>query len=294
MRFSRRSLLHALPLVLPLTFALSAIGGGPGDKGYTFVPIDDPDGATSVFGINSPGVMVGNFGDLEEVVHGFVLSAGQFTTVTVAGSPWSELWGVNSKGTGVGDYYDDTFTSVHGFTYAADGTITYLPDPVPGESNSPGGINSKGAVTGFYAENVFAPPHGYVYERGSFTYFDVPGSTYTIPNRITDSGRVCGFFSDASGNDHGFLRDREGNFTQIDVPGATSTKVRGMNEHGDIVGTYYDATTKHGFLLRKGVFLTLDYPGAYNTDVFDINNAGDIVGTYNDFSRGFLATPSSK
>jgi uncharacterized membrane protein len=131
-----------------------------------------------------------------------------------------------------------------------------------------------------------------IYEQGSFTYFDVPGSSSTVPFRITDSGTVCGYFFDALGNDHGFLRDKKGNFQQVDVPGAMFTRVRGMNDHGDIVGTYWDATTKHGFLLRKGNFLTIDYPGGYNTDAYDINNPGEIVGTYNDFSHGFLATPS--
>jgi hypothetical protein len=115
----------------------------------------------------------------------------------VPGSPWSELWDVNNQGTAVGDFYDDMFTNVHGFTYAADGTITYLPDPVPGASSSPSGINSQGAVAGFYAEDPFAPAHGYIYERGSFTYFDVPGATSTVPFRITDSGTVCGYFLDS-------------------------------------------------------------------------------------------------
>jgi hypothetical protein len=51
-------------LLLSVTYALTAIGGGPGDKGYTFLPVDDPDtGAigTSVFEVNSSDVMVGNF-----------------------------------------------------------------------------------------------------------------------------------------------------------------------------------------------------------------------------------------
>jgi probable HAF family extracellular repeat protein len=278
-----------------VTFALTAIGGGRGDRGHTFLPIDDPDagaGGTSVFGINSPGVMVGNFGDTEGVVHGFVLSGGQFTTVTIAASAACELWGVNSRGTAVGDYYDDTFTFLHGFTRSAYGTITYLPDPVPGASSSARGINSQGAVIGMFTTDNFATTHGYIYENGSFTVFDVPGGSFTSPWRITDSGTVCGTFSDASGNSHGFLRDKKGSFTQIDVPGATFTVVLGLSDNGDIVGQFGDGTTSHSFLLRKGVYVTLDYPGATDTVAFDINNASDIVGTYNNFSRGFLATPS--
>jgi probable HAF family extracellular repeat protein len=289
-------MLRAFPLFLSLTFALAAIGGGPGDKGYTFQPIDDPDAGpfgTSVFGINSPGVMVGNFADTDGVVHGFVLREGQFTSVTIDGSPGCELWGVNSRGTAVGDFSDELFVTLHSFTYSVDGTITYLPDPVPGASSSARGINNQGAVTGIFTTDNFATTHGYIYENGSFTVFDVPGGSFTGGWRITESGTVCGTFSDASGNSHGFLRDKKGNFTQIDVPGATFTVVLGLNDHGDIVGQFGDETTAHGFLLRKGVYVTLDYPGTTDTVPFDINNAGDIVGTYNGFSRGFIATPSS-
>jgi uncharacterized membrane protein len=293
MRFSRRSILRALPLFLSLTFALAAIGGGPGDKGYTFQPIDDPDAGplgTSVFGINSPGLMVGNFGDAGDVVHGFVLRSGQFTSVTIDDSPWSELWDVNSQGTAVGDYADDVSFNFHAFTYAPDGTISYLPDA--GVSTYASGINSQGAVVGAFFTNDYGTLRGYIYDHGSFTDFDVPGSSYTSPYRITDSGTVCGWFFDASNNEHGFLRDKKGNFTQIDVPGASFTTIYGLNDHGDIVGAYGDGTTYHGFLLRKGVFSTLDYPGATDTVAEDINNAGNIVGTYNGLSRGFIATPT--
>jgi uncharacterized membrane protein len=280
-------------LLLFTSFTLVAVGGGPENKGYAFLPIDNPDAGpmgTSVLGISSPGVMVGNFADTEGVIHGFVLRAGQFTTVTIDDSQWSELWDVNSQGTVVGDYADDVF-NFHAFTCAPDGTISYLPDA--GVSTFANGINSQGAVVGAFWTNDYASLRGYIYEHGSFTYFDVPGSSYTSPYRITDSGTVCGGFRDSLNNFHGFLRDKKGNFTQIDVPGAAWSSVSGQNEHGDIVGGYSDGTTTHGFLLRKGVFLTLDYPGANDTVPLDINNAGVIVGTYNDGSRGFLATPSS-
>jgi hypothetical protein len=119
--------------------------------------------------------MVGSFGDPEGVVHDFVLSAGQFTTVTIAGSPWSELRDLNSQGTAVGDFFDDSFTTLHGFMYDIDGTITYLPNPVPGTSSSPSGINNRGAVTGFYAQNPLAPSHGYN-GRGRTVIEASPGS----------------------------------------------------------------------------------------------------------------------
>jgi hypothetical protein len=295
MTLPRRTTLRGLPLLLTITFALSALALANGNKGYQFQPVDEPDAGplgTSVFGISSAGVMVGNFGDTEGVVRGFVVRGGQWTSVTVDDSPATTLTCVYRQGTAAGDFADDLFI-YHGFLYAADGTITYLPDPVPGPSNLLGGINNQGAVTGYYTEDGFATAHGYIYEKDSFTFFDFPGSSYTVPNRITDSGTVCGYFIDGQGNAHGFVRDKKGTFTQIDVPGALGTVVYGMNDHGDIVGLFGDQTTLtlHGFLLRKGAYLTLDYPGATDTEPLDINNAGNIVGTYNSFSRGFLATP---
>jgi probable HAF family extracellular repeat protein len=277
-----------------LTFALAAIGGGPGYKGYTFLPIDDPDAGafgTSVFGINSPGVMVGNFGDTEDVVRGFVLRAGQFTNLPVDDFLFSTLYDVNSSGTAAGTLADASGI-VRAVTYSPDGVISFLPDPVPGAMSTADGINSRGTVVGVFTDDGFATAHGFIYENGSFRFFDAPGSSYTVPWRITDSGTVCGTFFDALDNPHGFLRDKEGNLTQVDVPGAVWTAVYGQNEHGDIVGGFGDGTTEHGYLFHKGVFLTLDYPGATDTVAEDINNAGVIVGTYNGFSRGFVATPS--
>jgi uncharacterized membrane protein len=291
----KRSSMRALPAVLATATALVALGVGGNNKTYTFQPIDDPSagpGGTSVFGINSAGVMSGNYGDTANEVVGFYLSAGQFTTVTVPGSSFTELAHINGRGTAVGDYINAAGEDL-GFTYSADGTITYLPDAAPGAFTIPIGINDPGKVAGYYTTDNYTTAHGFIYAGGSFSYFDAPGSSYTVPWAITNSGTVGGWFIDAAGHAHGFLRDRKGAFTQIDVPAGTRfTTVYGLNDNGDIVGSYGDATTgRHGYLLRKGVFLTLDYPGATNTDAFGINDPGAIVGTYNNFTRGFLATP---
>jgi uncharacterized membrane protein len=293
MKMTRPSL-RALLAVLMTSFVLGTLGGSPSGKRYTFSPIDDPSAGplgTSVFGINSAGVMSGNYADPAGVIHGFVLSKGKFTNVTVPESSFTELAHINSQGTSVGDFIDAHGVD-RGFTYASDGTITYLPDAAPGAFTIPIGINNLGAVTGFYTVDNYATAHGFILYKGAFTYFDAPGSDHTIPWVITNSGTVGGWFNDASGNGHGFMLDRKGVFTQFDVPGATSSTIYGLNENGDIVGSYYDATGRHGYLYRKGVFLTLDYPGATNTDAFGINDPGVIVGTYNDFTRGFVATPS--
>jgi hypothetical protein len=286
---------RALPLLVLLAFVAAVFGAGPGNKGYTFQTIDYPAAdrlGTEVLGIGSSGIMVGNWFDHNFIYRAFVLRGDQFTSFSIDDNPITELWDVNSQGTAVGDFYDENY-NVHGFIYSADGTITHLPDPAPGAVSSPAGINNRGAVTGYYSVDNSVTLHGYIYLDGQFTYFDVPGSSFVVPNRITDSGTVCGYFNDALGNSHGFLRDKKGNLTQFDVPGAISTYANGMNDKGDIVGYYWDGTAIHGFLLRNGAFLPLDYPGSNFTNPQDINNAGVIVGFRDGFPpRGFVATPS--
>jgi hypothetical protein len=152
---------RALTLIIPLTFAVAVLGGGPGDKGYTFQPIDAPPAVfpgTQGLGINSPGVILGNFYDADFVGHGFVLRAGQFTYVTIDGSAYTELWDANSQGTAVGDFIDEA-GNFRGFVYSADGTITYLPDPAPGASSQPSGINGRGAITGDFSADGYATIH---------------------------------------------------------------------------------------------------------------------------------------
>ena len=41
---------------------------------------------------------------------------------------------------------------------------------------------------------------------GKLTTFDPPGSTSTQPTCINDTGAITGFYADASGVTHGFLR----------------------------------------------------------------------------------------
>src|ERR1700730_2389599 len=103
-----------------------------------------------------------------------------------------------------------------------------------------------------------------------FKTIDVPAAfgSQTQPYGINPQGDIVGYYSDSSGNTHGFLLSR-GKFTTIDVPGAGAplyTEPYGINPQGDIVGYYSDSSGVHGFLLskgllRKGRFTTFDVPG---------------------------------
>lgn len=292
MKMRRLGARLALVGVLAVTTAIA------GDRpGYSFQSIDNPDAGplgTSVFGVNSSGVMVGNFEAADGSIRGFVYRKGRFTNVVVPDSVYNDLSDVNSRGMAVGVYFDDQFVG-HGYIYSADGTITPFPDVLPGSDTYLYAISDRGILVGstFSITPEGFVGRGFLYEKGVFTPINVPGASETYPSTITNSGIVAGSYYGADPLlPHGFVLDRDGVFTTIDFPGSVFTLVRGMNERGDIVGSYGDETTRHGFLLRDGVFTTIDVPDASDTDVFDINERGHIVGTYDGYSRGFVAYPS--
>src|SRR5437762_520959 len=149
---------------------------------------------------------------------------------------------------------------------------------------------------------LFAP----VYAAGTlvFTTIDVPGAVLTNAQGINLQGDIVGVFTDAAGQQHGYLRSG-GQFRTIDVPGARATLSRGINDSGDLVGSYQrqgeTGVAGHGFLLtRRGGLQAVDYPGHLNTIATRILNDGTILGCYHDtdtmgtmhgmmFHRGFSA-----
>ncbi len=59
----------------------------------------------------------------------------------------------------------------------------------------------------------------------------------TGPTTIAENGDIAGFYTDAAGRSHGFVRDATtGAFTDVDVPGARDTYVLGLNAHGARLG----------------------------------------------------------
>ena len=54
----------------------------------------------------------------------------------------------------------------------------------------------------------------------SFATFDAPGAVRaTIPLGINQTGAITGYYLDARGASHGFLRIADGAFTTFDAPG---------------------------------------------------------------------------
>jgi hypothetical protein len=131
-----------------------------------------------------------------------------------------------------------------------------------------------------------------------------PLTSVPLPNNPADA--ITGFYIDANGVYHGFLRTPDGTFTTFDAPGAGTKTGQGtssasINPEGAIAGDYADASNvNHGFLRAPdGTFTTFDAPGAgtgsgQGTTPFNNNPADAITGFYIDasgVSHGFLRTP---
>jgi hypothetical protein len=109
--------------------------------------------------------------------------------------------------------------------------------------------------------------------------FDPPGSTDTNPNAVNGAGTVTGFYRDANGGIHGFVRDKEGNITSFDAPGASLTVPTGIRPNDDIVGYFVDQNGVHGFVRdHQGDFATFDVPSVDRTGVIGVNANGEITG----------------
>jgi uncharacterized protein (TIGR03437 family) len=129
--------------------------------------------------------------------------------------------------------------------------------------------------------------------------FDVPGSTFTVPSGINNSGQIVGSYTDPAGTSHGFLRSADGStFTPIDVPGALAgtTNAKGINNLGQIVGSYADANGNQAFIRGPdGTFTTfaiptdLGMPPGPGAGFSAINDHDDIVGAVYDL--GWISEP---
>jgi probable HAF family extracellular repeat protein len=221
-------------------------------KGH-FTIIDYPKAtATSPYGINNSGVIVGEFANKKSSNKNFKLnlrdsprSSRRYNTIKLENfAPpdfvFGGVQGISNSGDMVG-FWEDTQGVVHGFILSGN---TFTSITFPGSNFTTAyGINTSGTVVGFYQN---PHPHGFIYNNGQFTSVDMPGALYTTLQAINDNGLMAGigFFKEPSGpgTDHGFLFDGT-TFTKIDYPGANSTEIFGINNQGDIVGTEHSFNT---------------------------------------------------
>ena len=284
----------------------------PATGPFTYTPIAFPavGAATTPYGVNDAGQIVGAFVDATANSSGFWLSApeGSFSppiTAAALGAVSTVIYGINGRGQAVGTYVDGSGRThgvlVTGSTGGVGGVFTPI-DVLGATQVTAYSINEGGQIVGTYVDGG-GLSHGFVLSLITFdavtgtpnlatavlTQIDASslGATQTAVYGINDNGQVVGAYVDSSGKKHGFsvtfasadVSNLAGAaFTTIDVPGAAATRAYGLDDAGRIVGSYDDSEgVPDGFVFNGGTFNTLDAGG---TEAHGINNAGQIVGSY--------------
>jgi hypothetical protein len=219
-------------------------------------------------GVNSSGVVVGTDGNGDA----FYTVKGKVKTFIPTGGMSATAFGINDRGTIVGQYV--TSTTTPGFIRVSPkSTITINAPTGPNVVNAQG-INNQGLVVGFYV-GTDGQVHGFMANEKSARNGTLTGTAIADPTIPVVPGE----------------------------PGATFvfSQVLGINDKGIAVGYYGDSTTsQHGFLYNThtGVYTFLDDPSeAFNngvevTQITGITNSGEITGFYSDANgvfHGFVA-----
>jgi hypothetical protein len=239
------------------------------------------------------------------VVHNFLRTrTGRYRIVDPPGSsPDEEVVDINNRGELVGFVDDNGENTVgtRGFLRTRGGR--YVTIAVPGAASTLAlKANDRSQVAGSYIDRAptgtTPPVHGFVWHDGEVTTIDHPDAANgTFVFGINDRGDTVGFYDDAAGNFHGFLRDRRGRIESVDAPGAElGTQPAAINDRGETVGAAVnaDGSTDAFRRDRTGRFTIIEAPGeATYTRALDINDRGDIVGDYDtEPATSTVAAPS--
>jgi len=246
--------------------------------------------------INDGGVIVGVVIDAAGVAKGFLRSrAGNFSNAFVEPNDTGNLTqgrGVNNARIVCGEYLNGTDGTFHGYFRAH---AMFREFDVAGALDTiPLGINNVGDFVGTVILSDGTQP-AFLSLSGNVTMFNVPDATATLAYSLNSSQQAIGYYIDAAGAAHGYLRASDGTLTvPVDPAGSTGTVLFGNNDMNWVVGRYSDSSgVTHGlFFTTPDDITTFDYPGAAGfTSLNGINQNGYICGRYLDaagIAHGFL------
>ena len=179
------------------------------------------------------------------------------------------------------------------------------------------GINNALRAAGFWTDNA-GHEHGFVAEINTQTTPVAARFTELTPAKvsadlgvvavatqtsdITNNNLVCGFWTDANDNNHGFevfFNTAAHSFNRVlpltanpaQIPNVKSLSPFGCNDNGAVVGSFTaNDETVHGFVFDGTDWHNYDAAGSSQTPAFNvmgtfingINNAGAIVGFFSD------------
>ena len=246
--------------------------------------------------INDNGFIVGIVIDAAGVSKGFIRSrAGNFSDAFVEPNDTGNLTngrGINNARIVNGEYLDGSTGTFHGYRLGK-GIFTEY-DITGALDTVPLGLNNVGDFCGNVILSDGTSP-AFLNLSGNVTMFSVPDSTATLAYSINLSLQAVGYYIDAAGVLHGYLRASDGTLTfPIDATGSTQTILFDINDLNWVVGRYADsAGVTHGLFFRTpDDITTFDYPGAAGfTSLNGINRNGYVCGRYLDsagIAHGFL------
>jgi hypothetical protein len=219
------------------------------------VPGTGPDSRTVATDIDTRGRIVG-WSDDGMTSFGYIRDrGGDFTRIEHPDARGSSLLGsgtnvtgINARGDIVGNYAADG--TVYGFVRDRRGNFTTI-RPTGAAAVNLTAINDHGAVVGQSSElgveellDNAAP--GFVLSKDAYREIAFPGASITVPNGITNSGRIAGTYGGDDGTPHGFLRTKRGNYTSIENPDAAGrgTAVYAINNRGETTGAYVSSAAE--------------------------------------------------
>lgn len=259
---------------------------------FAFTSIDVPTArATTVFGINSTGDVVGSFVDATGVTRGFLLHRDTFTTITHPGAGRTAARGINDLGEIVGNWARTGDAAVISFGFRRLRSGEFQSVAFTGYKHViPQRILGDGTILGCaHQDDQMASMIG-------VTMGPRVSSTTTFASMhngaTPDLKRVVGLYTKMpEDRQEGYIIEN-GTLKPLAPTGALFANGWDINPRGESVGVFQDAAGVHGFIHASTYgYITIDYPGATATRAFGINSAGDVVGSYvsGGVTHGFLA-----
>ena len=172
-------------------------------------------------------------------------------------------------------------------------TSTPVTFSVPAGTFNVNGINNFGSIVG--AGNIGDLKfHGFKrWSNGNVAILDYPGAVQTIPTSINDSGAIVGYYTDSSGQSHGFLYVN-GKWAPLDYPKAAGTSLAGISNAGLIVGNANVNGAQTAFIYKNGTFKFFWIINNPSNSVYVIDGIsarkGQILITNVIWGQGFTAT----
>lgn len=200
---------------------------------------------TKVHGINSRGMVVGQYGMLDASAttnpggRGFVYDGETFQDIYVPGSNSTSANGINDIGIVVGDFVDATGRQ---FGFKFDGTsyetiVAPFADELVAEA-----INDHGVIVGDVSDDRFDRNiRGFQLSGDAYEEIEYSGANQTFVTGINDAGDVSGTYVTAVGS-KGFATSQQ---TTIDAGGLTSD-ARGINDRNLAVGNVFELVSTAG------------------------------------------------